>query len=147
MLAFPVELHPDDNDTIFVTCPFLPEVKTFGESRDDAMRHAVDAIEEAIAGRMARWEDIDILPNTDTFKLAVADERVVKLPLQAVMKLLLFLACKQEGISRAELARRLDWHREQVDRLFRLDHASRIDQIDAAITAVGRTFDLELLAA
>lgn len=147
MLAFPVELHPDDNDTFFVTCPVLPEVKTYGEDRADALHHAADAIEEAIAGRMARWEDIDILPDAHVFKTAAAEGRLVKLSLQAVMKLLLFLACKQEGVTRAELARRLDWHREQVDRLFRLDHASRIDQIDQAVAAVGRTFDLELLAA
>ncbi len=147
MLAFPVELHPDDNGTLFVTCPFLPEVKTFGDDRADAMRHASDAIEEAIAGRMARWEDINVLPDTDAFKTAAAEDRLVKLPLQAVMKLLLFRACKQEGVTRAELARRLGWHREQVDRLFRLDHASRIDQIDAAVAAVGRSFELELHAA
>jgi antitoxin HicB len=52
----------------------------------------------------------------------------VKLPLLSALKMQLYTAVREAGISRAELARRLGWHREQVDRLFRLDHASRVDQ-------------------
>ncbi|PSJ19663.1 HicB family protein, partial [Halomonas sp. ND22Bw] len=33
--------------------------------------------------------------------------------------------------------RRLNWKRESVDRLFRLDHRSRLDQIEAAFNAIG----------
>jgi len=36
----------------------------------------------------------------------------------------------QPAITRpAELSRRLGWKRESVDRLFRLDHASRLEQL------------------
>jgi antitoxin HicB len=45
--------------------------------------------------------------------------------------------CRVKEISRAELARRLKWHREQVDRLFRLDHKSQLDQLEAAFKAIG----------
>ena len=40
--------------------------------------------------------------------------------------------------------RRLGWNRESVDRLFRLDHASRLDQIEAAFTALGKSVALEV---
>ena len=46
----------------------------------------------------------------------------------------LYMICSRRGVSRAELARRLEWHREQVDRLFRLDHKSRLDQMEAALS-------------
>ena len=49
----------------------------------------------------------------------------------------LYMICSRRGVSRAELARRLEWHREQVDRLFRLDHKSRLDQMEAAFVALG----------
>ena len=37
--------------------------------------------------------------------------------------------------------------REQVDRLFRLDHASRLDRIEAAFSALHRELDLHILEA
>ena len=34
--------------------------------------------------------------------------------------------------------------RESIDRLFRLDHASRLDQIEAAFGAIDRRLDIEI---
>ncbi|HJU18433.1 MAG TPA: type II toxin-antitoxin system HicB family antitoxin [Stellaceae bacterium] len=48
---YTILLEPDDNGTLLVTCPDLPEVTTFGENVEDAMRHAIEAIEEALAAR------------------------------------------------------------------------------------------------
>jgi len=50
---YPLVIEPDDNETLLVTCPDLPEVTTFGEDEEDALQHASDAIEEALAARMA----------------------------------------------------------------------------------------------
>ena len=47
-------------------------------------------------------------------------------------------------MNRAELARRLDWHRESVDRLFRLDHASRVDRIEAAFKVLQQDVDVRV---
>ena len=58
MLGYRIKLEPDDNGTLLVACPALPEVTTFGENESDAIRHAIGAIEEAIAARIAdgeRW--------------------------------------------------------------------------------------------
>ena len=52
-LAYRIELEPDDNGSLLVTCPALPEVTTFGGDRADAIRNAADAIEEALAARIA----------------------------------------------------------------------------------------------
>jgi len=41
--AFPVELTPDDNGTVLVTCPDIPEMVTFSESNADALKQAVSA--------------------------------------------------------------------------------------------------------
>lgn len=53
-----VALSPDDNDTVMVTCPDLPEVTSFGDDEADALLHAVDAIEEALEARLAKREPI-----------------------------------------------------------------------------------------
>ena len=48
MIGYRIKLAPDDNGTVLVTCPALPEVTTFGEDEADALRRAVGAIEEAL---------------------------------------------------------------------------------------------------
>jgi len=143
-LLFPAVLERDDNDTWLITCPALPEVTTFAEGEADWHDHARDAIEEAIAARMAGWRDVPLPAGSDLTSDATLQHRVVELSLQAALKLMLFRSCKHKGVSRAELARRLGWHREQVDRLFRLDHASRVDQLDAAVRALDMSFEVEV---
>src|SRR5262245_50097809 len=114
---YPVKLEADDNGTVLATCPSLPEVTTFGEDDDDALAHAVGAIEEALAARIADGEDIPPPPEQP-------HGRSVALPLKTSLKASLYRTLRESGITRAELMRRLGWNRESVDRLFRLDHAS-----------------------
>jgi antitoxin HicB len=136
MLGYRIELTPDDNDTFLVTCPQLPIVATFGETEDEARAHAVDAIETALASMIDDGEDI---PEPDG-----AGGDIVALPLLTVLKLNLYWALRASGITRAELTRRLGWNRESVDRLFRLDHKSRLEQIEAAFAALGRVVELDV---
>jgi antitoxin HicB len=142
MLAYKIKLEPDDNDTLLVTCPDLPGVATFGETRDDAIRHAVDAIEEWIAGLIADGLDV---PRPRAVKRLKQDEAMVALPALTTLKTELYWALRKASITRAELARRLKWNRESVDRLFRLDHASRLDQIEAAFRALGQRVDVAVV--
>jgi antitoxin HicB len=57
-MRYAVTLAPDDNNTILVTVPDIPEAVTFGEDREDALARAIDAIETAFMGRIADREDI-----------------------------------------------------------------------------------------
>jgi antitoxin HicB len=66
----------------------------------------------------------------------------VVLPALSSLKLELYWALRTAGLTRAELARRLGWNRESVDRLFRLDHMSRLDQLEIAFRALGRRVDV-----
>ena len=58
MLAFPINLEPDDNGTFLVTSPDFPELVTFGQDRAEALARALDAVEEAIAARIYDGKDI-----------------------------------------------------------------------------------------
>jgi antitoxin HicB len=64
-------------------------------------------------------------------------DATVKLAPLTSLKALLYLRMRNADITRAELARRLGWNRESVDRLFRLDHRSRLEQLDAAFHVLG----------
>jgi antitoxin HicB len=145
MLAYVIKLAPDDNETFLVTCPVLPEVTTFGEDEADAQKRALGAIEEAIAARISYGEQLP--PPVRAAENAPArNARFVKLPALIALKVQLYIVLREAGITRAELQRRLGWHREQVDRLFRLDHASRLDQLEAAFKALAREIDIDIHA-
>ena len=58
MIGYRVDLAPDDNGSLLVTCPQLPMVATFGDTREDALSHALDAIETALASMIDDGEKI-----------------------------------------------------------------------------------------
>lgn len=133
-LRYPIKLSRDDNGTFLVTSPAFPEVTTFGEGEEDALRHARDALEEAIAARIAAKQEIPVPPA----RIAARCHKV-ELPWQTELKIMLYQRLRKAKLTRADLMRRLSCPREQVDRLFRLDHASRLDQLEAAFRALGTT--------
>lgn len=135
MRGYEIKLTADDNGSLqstwLVTCPSLPEVATFGEDKADALRRGLLSTEEAIACRMADWDEVPEPVEKGGLPAFVG------LSAQVLMKVMLYRALREQGISRAELQRRLGWHREQVERLFRIGHASRLDQMEAAFAAIG----------
>jgi antitoxin HicB len=61
------------------------------------------------------------------------------------LKVQLYIALRNSDVrTRAELARRMKKPREQIDRLFRLDHASRADQIESAFRALKKDIELRI---
>jgi antitoxin HicB len=135
MLRYPIRYRRDDNGTFLVIAPDFPELTTFGDDRDDAMNHAADALEEAIAARIARREDVPA-PS--------AGRNTVILPAQTEIKVLLYKTMREKGVRKSELARRLRWHMPQVDRLFDFRHASRLDQLESAFTALGTRLSFQV---
>jgi antitoxin HicB len=135
MLAYPIKLTKDDNGTYLVTCPDFPEATTFGKDMDDSCKRAVDAIEEAIAARMADREPI---PRPSKGKYRVV------LPAQAAAKIFLYRLMLDQDVSKNQLARFLKWHRPQVDRLLNLHHATRMDALEAALAALGARMKIQI---
>lgn len=137
MLAYPVDLEPDTNGTVLVTFPDFSEAVTFGEDESDALFRAVDALETVLGARIDDREDIP-LPSP------AAGRPCVILPALSAAKVLLYRAMREAGIRKADLARRLGWHGPQIDRLLDLNHASRLDQIEAALAVLGKRLSVDL---
>ena len=138
MLGYPVKLTPDDNGTILLTAPDLPEVSTFGADKADALVRAADAIATALKGRIRAREAI---PAASAPRRG---QRRVRLPAIVATKLELYRAMIETRTRKADLARKLGVHAPQIDRLLDLDHKSQLDQIEAAAKAIGREFHIEL---
>jgi len=148
-MLYAFDYVPDDNGTLLVTSPDFPEITTFAESVPEVVSQALGALEEAVAARMNGGEAIPS-PATADPKGPVGEPedgsgRVwAKLPALTALKVELYNALRADAISRAELARRLDWNRESVDRLFRLDHRSRLEQLESAFAKLGREIKLDI---
>jgi len=138
-MEYRVRLEKDDNGTYLVTTPDLPEMTTFGDTVEEALAHAVDAIETAIVGRMSDRQDIPA-PSK-----AKRGDRIVALPTLSASKIALYTAMREAKVNQAELARRLGWHPPQVARLLDLRHASRHDQLDKAFEKLGKRLELRVL--
>lgn len=137
-MNYPVRFRKDDNGTYLVECPDFAEVVTYGVTKADAMVNAVAAIEEAILARIADREDIP-LPSKGRNQVA--------LPTRVVLKLALYQEMRRKKMSKAALARKLNLHRPQVDRLLDIRHHSNLDTIDAALQAVGKRAVVEVAKA
>ena len=128
MLAYPIVLE-DDDGAVLATSPDFPELTTFGENREEAIARATDALEEAIAARIHDRKEIP-LPSRGA--------ACAVLPTLTSVKVQLYQGMRTQGVGKAELARRLGWHMPQVDRVLDVTHHSRLDQMDAALGAIGQ---------
>jgi antitoxin HicB len=138
MFQYAVVLQKDDNDTILVTCPDLPEVVTFGDDEAEARARAVDAIETALVARMADRQDIPAASRP------AKGQVVIDLPVLATAKLALYQAMRTQRVRKTDLANRLGLHMVQIDRLLDLRHASKIEQIETALRALGKTMLMDV---
>ena len=106
----------------------FPELTTFGDDRAEALMRAVGALEEAVAARIRARQDIPVPSQGETR---------VSLPTLTAVKVILYQGMRDQDVGKAELARRLGWHLPQVDRVLDVNHHSRLDQMDAALGAIG----------
>lgn len=137
MLRYRVRLLKDTNGLILADVPAVPEAHTYGDNRADAMRRAPDAIETAFIGYIEDRRDI---PASNY----AGRGGFVTIPALTEAKLGLYTAMRAADTTKAELGRKLGIHRQQVDRLLDLCHASRIEQIEAALRALGKTLSVEI---
>lgn len=137
-LDYPVHLEPAEEGGYVVTFPDVPEAITQGEDRDEALLRAVDALETALEFYTDDGRD---LPRASRPKRG---QRTVRPRAQACIKLAIYQTMRDEGVRKSELARRLGWHMPQVDRLLDLHHASRLDQAETALGALGKRLVVEL---
>ncbi len=137
--AYPVTLTPDETDGGFiVTFEDIPEAITQGDAVSDALTEAADALEEAIAGRIRRG---DAIPEPSS-----AEDRLkVSVPAQTAAKAALYLALKETGISKSELAARLECDEKEVRRLLDPRHPSKLPRIQKALAALGKGLSIRLI--
>jgi antitoxin HicB len=132
MLRYAINLIPDEHGTFLVTVPDVPGVNTYGDNEDDALDNARQAIETMLMFHMRERHEVP-MPSSGKRRAKFVDLS----PLSEA-KIGLYRAMRSAGVTKAGLARRLNVHAPQVDRLLDLSHSSKIENLDAAFRAVGK---------
>lgn len=131
--AYPAAFQTETNGQgLFVRFPDLPEALTGGDDLDDAIQQAADCLAEAIAGRIARGEDI---PSPSRPKRG---QRLVSVPLYLAPKLALFLTMREQRVKNTELARRLGVTETVVRRMLNPKHDTKPENMQAALACLGK---------
>ena len=128
---------PELSGSYTVTFPDVPGAITQGEGIADAKAMAQDALEIMLDDYVEEGKD---LPKAKT-KRGKGSYWIEPSAL-AQIKLALYEEFRKARISKTELARRMEIAKQQVDRLLALQHSSRIEQLESAFRAIGKTLTI-----
>lgn len=140
MYQYPLELHHEATG-VWLSCPDIPEMNASGDTLAEAFAEALDGFESALSLYV---EQRRAIPRAS---VATDPTLVLHLPALTVAKIMLWNAMMDEGVNRAELARRMGISRQVAERLVDFLHASKIEQVERALGLLGRRISLVLEAA
>ena len=143
MLRYPVTLEHDDNGTILVGFPDVPEAHTFGDTEKEALAHAPDALLTALDTYITDKRPVP-WPSPMATHLKESGQHWVGIPPLDQAKLELYQAMRDRGVTKYRLAKRLGWHTPQVDRVLTLRYRSRFDQIQQALAELGLVLNINV---
>jgi antitoxin HicB len=133
--AYPCELIPQAGGGFIVTFPDVPEAITQGENEEEAAAMAEDAL---VAALSFYTDNAEPLPRPSP----AGGRKFAYVPPLVAAKLALHDVMLAAGISNVALARRLGVDEKIVRRLRDPLHKSRIDQVDAALRALGKRIEV-----
>ncbi len=137
--AYSVVLTVDQNGTVIAEFPDVPEALTCGADETNALQWAQDALVVALSGYVDDRRDIPIPSKPQK------GQQFVPLPPMVAAKLAIYQAMRDQEVTQAEMASRLHCDARQVRRLLDLDHHSRLDQIEAALTVLGKRLRIDVV--
>ena len=140
MVVYPALFEPDEEAGGFVvTFPDLPHGVTQGETLEEAIEMATDLLACLITDVMEKRGSLSAPSKPRGRKY-----QLIGLPVLQSAKAELYMAFRESGLRKAELARRLGMPTAMVDRLFDFGYRTRLDQIEAAFAALGKRLAVEI---
>jgi len=131
MYDYAIRFERDAGPGFAIFCRDLPELNSYGDDREHAIREALDGIETALSIYVdQRW----VIPEATP---AQADEHVMHLPAATLAKIALWNSMMARDMSKAELCRLMGVRRAQGDRLVDFLCPSSMDQLERALAVFG----------
>lgn len=141
MYDYAIRFETDTAPGLAVYCRDLPQLNSYGDDVAHALREAVDAIETTLSIYVDERRAIPAAtPPLD-------GEYVVHLPAVTVAKIVLWNTMMERDMRKADLRKLLGVHQVQGDRLVDFLHTSKMEQIEAALLALGKRLAVSVEAA
>ena len=139
-LIWPVDLQRQEDGSILVSFPDIPEALTEGATEVEALAEAQDCVIAALGGYV---ESRHAIPAPSP----VRGRATVTLPVLVAAKIALYGAMHKQGVSNTALSERLGLSEGAVRRLIDLDHRSHVGQVETALHALGQRLTVVTRAA
>lgn len=137
--TYPAKLTADRKDGGYVvTFRDLPEAITQGESIEEALSEAEGALQAAIEGRIE--DDIDVPAPSQPKR----GERPVATPVTTALKAAVYIAMREQNLSKSELARRMNVDEKEARRMLDPKYPTKVPTLERALAALGRRADIEV---
>lgn len=141
MYNYAIRFEQVDAPGVAVFCRDLPQLNSYGDDAGHALQEAVDAIEATLSVYVDERRAIpEATPPLD-------GEQVVYLPAVTVAKIVLWNTMMERDMRKADLRRLLGVHQVQGDRLVDFLHTSKMEQVEAALAALGKRLAVSVEAA
>ncbi|WP_296261648.1 MULTISPECIES: type II toxin-antitoxin system HicB family antitoxin [unclassified Pseudomonas] len=141
MYNYAIRFERDEAPGLAVFCRDLPQLNSYGDDEQHAISEAVDAIETTLSIYV---DERRTIPEATP---AQPGEQVIYLPAVTVAKIVLWNTMIERDMRKADLRRLLGVHQVQGDRLVDFLHKSKMEQIEAALAALGKRLAVSVEAA
>ena len=135
-MKYPATFTPAEEGGFVIEFRDIPEAITQGDDEAEALDMAADALLTCMS---IYFDDRRRVPLPSA---AQPGDRLISLPLSASSKVLLLNEMLAQDVGPSELARRMGTTKQEANRLTDLTHATKIDRIADAMSALGRDLDL-----
>ena len=132
-MEYPALFEPAEEGGFVITFPDFGWGVSQGDNEEDAVNMALDALLTMIGEHIRKGEDLPHPTHPRRKKC-----RMIQLPALQAAKAGLYMAFRQSGMKKVELARALNIPKTNVDRLFDFRNHTRLDRLEAAFAAVGK---------
>ncbi|WP_092955596.1 type II toxin-antitoxin system HicB family antitoxin [Paracidovorax konjaci] len=137
-MKYPAQFEMQDDGGYTITFRDIPEAISQADSIADARVAALDALVTALE---FYFEDQRTVPSPSAAK---DGEHLIALPPSLCAKVELLALMHERRVRPADLARRMHVKPQEVTRLMDLRHATKIDTIGAAFSALGSELVIEV---
>ena len=129
---YPVILTEDpDEGGYVVTCRDIPEAITQGDTFEEALVEAADALDEAICGCINQGREIPE-PSAEQ-----AGERLVSVPVTTALKAAAYTRFRESGQTKVAIAEALDIKESEVRRILNPRHNTKADTLERFFRSLG----------
>lgn len=125
--------EPQPEDGYLITFPDFDWGVSQGDAEEDSRMMAAALLQTMVQKHI---RDGDPLPKAS--RLRGRKYRLIRLPAMQSAKAELYRQFRASGLRKVDLAARMGIPKTVVDRLFDLDHQTRMNQIEAAFEALGK---------